>query len=122
MYVKKKEAVYPARTHRHIYIDICANILSSPIRFTKLTHPCIYFDIRPTFQFFKSGQKVAELKGASAGQIEQLVKKHQGETASGSDGDGNSGSSSSKSNYGITGHVSIYIYTISYFVFFRFYS
>ncbi|KAI9495195.1 PITH domain-containing protein [Zychaea mexicana] len=36
----------------------------------------------PTFQYFKSGQKVAELKGASAGQIEQLVKKHQGETAS----------------------------------------
>ncbi|KAI7887494.1 DUF1000-domain-containing protein [Lichtheimia hyalospora FSU 10163] len=55
----------------------------------------------PTFQFFKSGQKVAELKGASAGQIEQLVKKHQG------DGNSTGGSSSggaSKNNYGIPGH------------------
>lgn len=48
---------------------------------------------------------MAELKGASAGQIEQLVKKHQG------DGDSAGGSSSSggasKNNYGIPGHVSV---------------
>lgn len=57
---------------------------------------------RPTFQFFKSGQKVAELKGASAGQIEQLVKKHQGDGNSA----GGSSSGSGKNNYGIPGHVS----------------
>ncbi|KAJ8656795.1 thioredoxin [Lichtheimia ornata] len=54
----------------------------------------------PTFQFFKSGQKVAELKGASAGQIEQLVKKHQGDGNSA----GGSSSGSGKNNYGIPGH------------------
>lgn len=71
----------------------------------ELTRKANLDDSRPTFQFFKSGQKVAELKGASAGQIEQLVKKHQG------DGDSAGGSSSSggasKNNYGIPGHVSV---------------
>lgn len=59
---------------------------------------------RPTFQFFKSGQKVAELKGASAGQIEQLVKKHQGDGAGGSS---SSSGGAAKNNYGIPGHVSL---------------
>ncbi|KAI9311029.1 PITH domain-containing protein [Dichotomocladium elegans] len=57
----------------------------------------------PTFQFFRSGKKVAELKGASAGQIEQLVKQHIGGNSNGA-GAGASGSSSSRKNYGITGH------------------
>ncbi|KAJ3216145.1 hypothetical protein HDU67_009872 [Dinochytrium kinnereticum] len=32
----------------------------------------------PTFQFYKAGQKVAEMKGANPGQLEQLVTAHQG--------------------------------------------
>jgi thioredoxin-like negative regulator of GroEL len=32
----------------------------------------------PTFQFFKAGSKIAEMKGANAAGLESLVKQHQG--------------------------------------------
>ncbi|KAF9354259.1 Thioredoxin-like protein 1 [Mortierella sp. AD094] len=44
----------------------------------------------PTFQFFKANKKIAEMKGANAGQLETLIKQHQGpvEDASGASGSG----------------------------------
>ncbi|KAI1288807.1 Thioredoxin-like protein 1, partial [Mortierella claussenii] len=32
----------------------------------------------PTFQYFKDNQKIAELKGTEATEIEKLIKQHQG--------------------------------------------
>ncbi|CAO3613557.1 unnamed protein product [Cunninghamella blakesleeana] len=53
----------------------------------------------PTFQFYKGGQKVAELKGANPTQLELLVKQHQG---------GQLGESSSNSSFaGATGYVDL---------------
>lgn len=58
---------------------------------------------RPTFQFYKGGKKVAELKGANPTQLEQYVKEHQG----GSDGASSSSSSSGGNAFaGAPGHVS----------------
>ncbi|KAG0380144.1 Thioredoxin-like protein 1 [Mortierella sp. AD032] len=40
----------------------------------------------PTFQLFKASKKVAEMKGANAGQLEQLIKQHQGPVEEGGAG------------------------------------
>ncbi|ORY91957.1 PITH domain-domain-containing protein [Syncephalastrum racemosum] len=57
----------------------------------------------PTFQFFKGGKKVDEIKGASAGAIEQKILVHKVDGgAAGSEG--GSSSSGSKTNYGVPGH------------------
>ncbi|KAI8343396.1 PITH domain-containing protein [Chlamydoabsidia padenii] len=50
----------------------------------------------PTFQFYKGGKKVAELKGANPTQLEQYVKEHQGGSEVGS-------SSSSSAGNGFAG-------------------
>ncbi|KAF9186544.1 Thioredoxin-like protein 1 [Haplosporangium sp. Z 767] len=44
----------------------------------------------PTFQFFKASQKIAEMKGANAAELERLIKQHQGpvEDAAGGSGSG----------------------------------
>ncbi|RUO96577.1 thioredoxin-like protein [Jimgerdemannia flammicorona] len=52
----------------------------------------------PTFQFYKAGNKIAELKGANPSQLESLVRQHQGPASE----DG-----SSSGAYGVVGHVSI---------------
>ncbi|KAI9306066.1 PITH domain-containing protein [Cunninghamella echinulata] len=44
----------------------------------------------PTFQFYKGGKKVAELKGANPTQLELLVKEHQGGQIGESSGSSNS--------------------------------
>ncbi|KAI8062803.1 PITH domain-containing protein [Gilbertella persicaria] len=51
----------------------------------------------PTFQFYKNGNKVAEMKGANPQQLEHYVKQHAGETAS----------SSSKKSFSIPGCVDL---------------
>ncbi|KAI8070706.1 PITH domain-containing protein [Gongronella butleri] len=58
----------------------------------------------PTFQFFKGGQKVGELKGANPTQLEQLVKQHQG-TAAGAGG--SSSGAASAAFEGAPGHVDL---------------
>ncbi|KAJ3125801.1 hypothetical protein HK098_008189 [Nowakowskiella sp. JEL0407] len=39
----------------------------------------------PTFQFYKAGNRVAELKGANPGELERLVKLHQGPSSDASE-------------------------------------
>ncbi|KAL0082344.1 PITH domain-containing protein [Phycomyces blakesleeanus] len=55
----------------------------------------------PTFQFYKAGNKVAEMKGANPGQLLQYIKQYQGD-ASGSEGAASS--SAAPVNYGVPGH------------------
>jgi thiol-disulfide isomerase/thioredoxin len=55
----------------------------------------------PTFQFYKNGKKIDEMKGANAQMLEQLIKKH-GDTEGGVGGDNNS-------SYGIYLDLSPYI-------------
>ncbi|RUS30255.1 hypothetical protein BC938DRAFT_479646 [Jimgerdemannia flammicorona] len=52
----------------------------------------------PTFQFYKAGNKIAELKGANPSQLESLVRQHQGPASE----DG-----SSSGAYGVVGHVDL---------------
>ncbi|KAG2196513.1 hypothetical protein INT47_012807 [Mucor saturninus] len=55
----------------------------------------------PTFQFYKNGSRVAEMKGANPQQLEQYVKQH-------SENAGASGSSSSaKKSCGVPGYVDL---------------
>lgn len=71
--------------------------------FTDKECACREIVYRPTFQFYKGGKKVAELKGANPTQLEQFVKDHQG----GLDGASSSSSSSGGSAFaGAPGHVS----------------
>jgi hypothetical protein len=53
--------------------------------FGQISNTIIY---RPTFQFYKGGNKVAEMKGANPQQLEHYVKQHSG-------GEGSSGTSTS---------------------------
>ncbi|KAI8885495.1 DUF1000-domain-containing protein [Backusella circina FSU 941] len=53
----------------------------------------------PTFQFYKGGNKVGEMKGANPQQLEGMVKQHAGE--------GGSGSGSAKKNVGVPGYVDL---------------
>lgn len=53
---------------------------------------------RPTFQFYKNGNKVTEMKGANPKQLEAYVQQQSGQQAA-------SGSATAKKNYGIPGHV-----------------
>lgn len=56
---------------------------------------------RPTFQFYKNGNKVAEMKGANPQQLEHYVKTHSGEGGSGA------AASSSKKSVGVPGYVDL---------------
>ncbi|RCH85605.1 Thioredoxin-like protein 1 [Rhizopus stolonifer] len=51
----------------------------------------------PTFQFYKNGNKVTEMKGANPKQLEAYVQQQSGQQAA-------SGSATAKKNYGIPGH------------------
>ncbi|KAI8091923.1 PITH domain-containing protein [Thamnidium elegans] len=55
----------------------------------------------PTFQFYKGGSKVAEMKGANPQQLEHYVKQHSGETGSGST------SAAPKKSVGVPGYVDL---------------
>ncbi|ORZ05778.1 PITH domain-domain-containing protein [Absidia repens] len=57
----------------------------------------------PTFQFYKGGKKVAEMKGANPTQLEQNVKQYQG----GLEGASSSSSSGSNAFAGATGHTDL---------------
>jgi hypothetical protein len=52
---------------------------------------------RPTFQFYKGGNKLGEMKGANPQQLEAMVKQHAGE--------GGSSSGSAKKSVGVPGYV-----------------
>ncbi|KAF7724880.1 Thioredoxin-like protein 1 [Apophysomyces ossiformis] len=52
----------------------------------------------PTFQFYKSGQKIGEVKGANPTELEATIKQHRSTGAS---------TSSSKKNYGVSGHTDL---------------
>ena len=52
----------------------------------------------PTFQFFKNGARIAEIKGADPNQLEQALKKLSAGSLA----------AASEPLYGITGHVSLH--------------
>ncbi|KAG2204486.1 hypothetical protein INT46_005415 [Mucor plumbeus] len=56
----------------------------------------------PTFQFYKAGSRVAEMKGANPQQLEHYVKQHSGDAAAAS-----SSSGSAKKSVGVPGYVDL---------------